>query len=312
MAQGPKEAARAHRTWASRALHKRTEYSRIDSITVRANSSEFAIPPPKKRLVGYAVCISPGRRGAHTSRRLAEVKHASESNQSCRPIGIRRIGISRLLSASPFFSSTASYGGGAGGIVAAGTGTSFSAGTSGTPIGAEFADVDAGGFGPAEGFGSGFGIPGSSAEAGPSGFGPVGSSGFGTATGLAGGIGAVGTMAAEVGLGPLAIEGGGLPGPGMAFGALAASAGISAAASDDSGVGQMTITTGATHWEFEALRPPQAAIAKGSPAMAGRLAGAKNPSQMLSSAGRGRGITQPDPSNRSSIRRRRRSAMVRS
>ncbi len=188
-------------------------------------------------------------------------------------LGFEELESRALLSASPFFSSTASYGGGAGGIVAAGTGTSFSAGTSGTPIGAEFADVDAGGFGPAEGFGSGFGIPGSSAEAGPSGFGPIGSSGFGTATGLAGGIGAVGTMAAEVGLGPLAIEGGGLPGPGMAFGALAASAGISAAASDDSGVGQMTITTGANTLGIRSFATPTSGYSEGFTGAGGSVGG---------------------------------------
>ncbi len=178
-----------------------------------------------------------------------------------------------LLSASSFFSSTAGYGGGVGGILAPGTGTSFEAGTSGTPIGAEFGDVDAGGFGPAQGFGSGFGIPGGSAEAGPSGFGPVGSGGLGTAASFAGGIGTPGTLAAEIGLGPLAIEGGGLPVAGMAFGALADVGGVSAAARDDSGVGQMTITTGANTLGIRSFATPTSGYSSGFTGAGGPIIG---------------------------------------
>jgi hypothetical protein len=184
-------------------------------------------------------------------------------------LGFEELEPRALLSVSPFFSSSASYSAGAGGIVAPGTGTSFGAGTSGTPIGAEYGDVDSGGFGPSEGFGSGFGVPGGSGEAGPSGFGAVGSGGFGTAAGLPDGIGIPGTMPAAVGLGSLATAGG-LATPSASFGTLPDGA-FSAAARDDSGVGQMTITTGANTLGIRSFASPTSGYSSGFTGAGGPL-----------------------------------------
>ena len=182
-----------------------------------------------------------------------------------------------LLSGSSFFASTVGYSAGDGGILAPGTGTSFAAGVSGTPIGAEFGDVDAGGFGPAEGFGSGFGIPGGSAEAGPSGFGAVGSGGFGTAAGLPSGIGTVGILPAEIGLNSLPIEVGGLSAPDtIAFGGAPSGAEISAAARDDSGVGQITTTTGSNTLGIRSFASPTSGYSEGFTGAGGPVGGGES------------------------------------
>ncbi len=191
-----------------------------------------------------------------------------------RRLGFEELESRSLLSAS-FFSASSGFSAGAGGLAAAGTGNFFGAGTSGTPIGAEFGDVSAGGFGATQGFGAGFGVPGASDEAGASGFGTVGSGGFGTLGAFPGGI-AAGPVPGNPGIiGQLdRIE------TTMAASAFVAATGAEAPPSGasepsmDSAVGQLTVTTGAGTLGIRSFATPTAGFSEGAGGAGGPVGGA--------------------------------------